>query len=842
MTPGARNALITVLLLLVVYATGSAQTNFKVVDVEVEGNRIATSSLILGVSSIAKGSPLTPAIIQKTLQRLYGLGLFKDVRLEAEEVTGGLKVWIVVDELPKLGGLEFDGNKKIKDQTLKEKLGLGVGGYISPYLIFTKAEAIKNLYGEKGYFQATVTPEVSYNSDSTEATLTYHIKEKSKVKVQKVVITGNKRVKAGDLVGKMRNRKRGFLKSSDFAQDKYAEDLEKVIEEYHKKGYIDAFLISDSIAIDSTINRMTIYLDVYEGPRYYFGTSTFKDNDVLPTEVLAKSLKHKEGQVFNSEKYDESVFELYSAYQEVGHLHVRILDERVTRADSIIDVSYTISEGLPSHINLVRITGNTRTKDKVIRREISVRPGQTFNRSLLIRSVRDVMALNFFTNAEPSPIDLPNGDVDIEFKMEEKQTGQVSAGAGYNSQDKVVGSLGMGIPNFRGMGQNVSFNIDFGSRRNSFSLSFTEPWLFGRPTLFGADLFLVNRRWYDEYTEGRRGASIRLGRRLRWPDNYFRIVGSYRIERNRFYDYDDSFLALNSSSSTYYYQWSEVVPVVDSVSSDTTYQINSRAESNTVVGEALPGSIVAYNERWNTASRLSFTLTRDSRNLPEFATKGSLFSYTFENTGGLLGGFWRYQHHQISFAKFFPLFWKVALATKIEYGVLIGSNSDPEDRRILVSDRFSPGGTAYDGTVRGYDDGILTPDSTVAGSDTTLYYYSNPDSVTVGVTEPDSVVTSSAFTTRVRGKYMLVTNIELQVPIVKQQIYGLLFFDAGNSWLHARNIKPFTDVYRGVGVGFRIAVPGIGTIGFDFAKPLDDPPNGDGRGWRPHFQIGTTIK
>ncbi|MBD3258825.1 outer membrane protein assembly factor BamA, partial [candidate division GN15 bacterium] len=716
------------------------------------------------------------------------------------------------------------------------------GGYISPYLVETKKQTVKELYAEKGYFQADITPELNYSQDSTEASLTYRIDEGSKVKVEKVIVTGNERVKDGDLVGKMRNRKRGFLRSSDFAQDEYDEDLEKVINEYHKRGFIDAFMIDDSISIDSSINRMTIHLEVYEGPKYYFGETRFVDNEVLPSEVLHDVLKHEDGDVFNAEKYDESLFELYSAYQEVGHLHVRLLDERQTRDDSIIDITYTISEGLPSHVNLVKITGNTRTKDKVIRREISVRPGQVFNRSLLIRSVRDVMALNYFANVEPVPIDLPSGDVDVQFKIEEKQTGQVSAGAGYNSQDKLVGSLGLGIPNFRGMGQSVNFNIDFGSNRNSFSLSFTEPWLFGRPTLLGADLFLVNRRWFDDYTEGRRGFAIRLGRRLRWPDNYFRVVSSYRVERNRFYDYDENFEADNSSSTNYVYQWTELQDVVDTVTNDTTQAVVSRSQNNLVIGDALPGSIVAYNEDWNTASRFSLTITRDSRNLPEFATKGSRVSYTYEVTGGLLGGFWEYQQHRISAAKFFPLFWKFALATKIQYGAILGASDDPRDRRILISDRFNPGGTAFDGTVRGYDDGDLTPDSLVSGADTTVFYYADPDSVVQGVTEPDTVTTSSSFVTRVRGKYMLVANAEIQFPIVEQQVYGLMFFDAGNSWLNLKDIKPVTDLYKGVGVGFRIVVPGIGTIGFDFAKPLDDPPDGDDRSWKPHFQIGTTFR
>jgi outer membrane protein insertion porin family len=828
----ARTALsVCFLLLLLAGMLGAQQADYTVVDIEVEGNRIATRSLILGVSSLNLGSPLTQTAIQETMDRLYGLGIFRDVRIDAEEVTGGLKVYIVVDELPKLSELEISGNHKIDTKDIKEKLSLGVGGYISPYLVHQKKLQIEDMYANKGYFQAEVTPVLEYNADSTAAALTYKIKEHSKVKVEKVVLTGNVRVEAGDLIGKMRNRKRGFLRSSDFKQDEYDDDLKKVIDEYHKRGFVDAYLISDSISINEKTNRMTIYLDVYEGPKYYFGDATFEGNDILPNGALQQALKYKTGEKFNSEKYEESVFELYTLYQEVGHLHVRILDEKITRNDSILDVKYTISEGQPSHIRLVNIVGNRRTKDKVIRRELMVYPGQKFNRSLLVRSVREVMALNYFNTVEPVPINLPSGDVDLEFKVEEKQTGQVSAGAGYNSQDKLVGSLGMGIPNLGGNGQSLSFNVDFGSRRNSFNLSFTEPYLFGRPTLMGADIFLLNRRWFDDYTEARQGGALRFGRRLHWPDNYFRAYASARIERNRFYDFDDTFEAENSYKRAYI--WDVNGDGVPSFPTDGS----TRDSSRVIVGDPIPGSIVAYNEKWNSAHRLSFTLTRDSRNLPEFATKGSVLSYTFAQTGGPLGGFWNYQKHSFSAAKFIPLIWKFALAAKIQYGVV---TSPKGDDRILVSDRFTPGGTAFDGIVRGYDDGTLTPDSLIKQSDSTFFFLdpnANPN-----VDQPDSVYFDPSFRTRVRGKYMLVTNFELQFPIAERSIYGLLFFDAGNSWLHRDDIKLVSDLYRGWGIGFRVVVPGIGTIGFDFARPLDDPPNGDDKSWKPHFQIGTTFR
>lgn len=836
MQAGAGKALLTTLLILL-FATGAfAQDAPRVVGIEVQGNRVATKSLILGVTSFDMGSPVSPTDIQESIHRLYSLSIFRNVSIEAEDVEGGIKLYIIVDELPKLTGLRFEGNDKIKDKDLREKLGLGVGGYISPYLIHQKKEEIKALYGEKGYFRAEVTPALEYNDDSTGASLTYKVKEHSKVKVKEVILTGNERVEDGDVIGKMRNRKRGFLRSSDFAQDKYDEDLEKVIAEFHKRGFIDAYLISDSIAIDTAINRMTIYLEVYEGPKYYFGEVTFQGNDIMREEFLRDKLKFGKWDVFDAEKAEASIIELYTAYQEIGHLHARIADERETVNDSILNMTYTIAEGLPSKVNMVRIVGNKRTKDKVIRRELSMLPGQTFNRQLLIRSVRDVMALNYFSNVEPIPIDLPSGDVDLEFKVEEKQTGQISAGAGYNSQDKLVGTVGMGIPNFRGMGQNLSFNVEFGSRRNSFSVSFTEPWAFGRPTLVGGDVYSINRRWFDDYTEARQGGAIRVGRRLRWPDNYFRLVTSYRLERTRYNDFADAFEFENSYKTSYWFDangtgaWGDTITINDTLRSDLR---------TIKTGNPYPGSILEFEENWRAVSRWSFTIIRDSRNLPEFATKGSKFEYTFSQTGGPLGGYYEYQKHELGFAKFIPIWGNLALAAKIQFGAIRKASNDPNDDKILLSDRFTPGGTAYDGIVRGYDDGVLTPDSIVTNVDTSFYYLDT--TATPGQSPPDSSSLGSSFRTRVRGKYMFVSNIELQFPILPQQLYILGFWDAGNSWLGHDDLIDHFELWSGAGFGFRLLVPGIGTIGFDFAKPLQNH-RGAGYGWHTHFQIGTTFR
>lgn len=823
----ARIALLAIFLFLIGQAARS-QESYRVVDIEVTGNRVATTSLILGVCSFDKGTTLNAQLIQQSIKRLYGLGMFSNVTIESEEVTGGIKVYISVKEVPKLSTIEFSGNKKISTKDLKEKLGLGVGGFISPYLVHDKAEKIRTLYAEKGYFRATVSSSVTYNADSTEAALSYAIDERQKVKVDSVLVTGNVRVPDEKIIAKMRNKKRGFLKSSDFAQEKYEEDLTKIVEEYHKMGFIDAYLVSDSNAIDTVLNRMKIYLQVYEGPCYYFGKATFAGNDVLKTPALASQIKFREGAVFNSEIYDESIFNLYTAYQDIGHLHVRVEDTKATRSDSILDISYAVTEGLPSHINMIHIVGNTKTKDRVIRREMATRPGQIFSRTLLMRSFRDVMALNYFAKVEPVPVNLPNGDVDLEFKVEEKPTGQLNAGAGYNSRDKMVGNVGVGIPNLGGNGQSLSFNVDFGRIRNSLSLSFTEPWLGGRPTLLGSDVFSISRRYFNDYTERRQGGSVRLGRRLKWPDNYFRISATTRLERTKYHDFDTSFVARNSySNTTTWFRYTD--------STSTVATLRSAVDP---LGP-LPGSLLELNELWNTAASLGFTITRDSRNLPEFASKGSFFSYSLENTGGFLGGFWTSARQTVNYSHFMPLIGKLSLSAEFEWGQITSSKGD---RRIFPSDRFLVGGTNYDGVVRGYDEGTLTPDSLYTEPNTVFTYFDTlayNDTSRPSGSPDDTTQTINSISTRVRGKYMFTSNFEIKYPVVERQIYAVLFFDAGNSWLERRDIM--NKLYKGWGFGVRVAVPGIGTLGFDFGKPLDQKGN-QGKGFHTHFRAGTAFK
>ena len=745
---------------------------YQILTVEVEGNKSAETSLILSVSGLQPGTTLASTSVQQAIRQIYALGLFSDVSVDGEYAGGGIRLKITVKEHPKVKSLKIEGNKHLKTDEIKPKLAVFENQPAGPHRIQVSAEAIKNLYRKEGYYLAEVNTDTQPAADSG-VVLTFKIKENEKVKIRDIRFEGNTVFAAGKLRGEMKSKPAGFLRSGAFKKDEYEEDKDKIVEFYHKKGHIDASITGDSIAIEPDGKGMVITIYVTEGNRYYFGDVSFTGNEQFKTDVLAKQLKFKKGDVFNSEKFEESVTNLYTAYQDEGYIHARIIDN-VRTVDSALNIGLEISEGIPAHINKVLIEGNDKTKEKVIRRELFSRPGDVFHRSVLMRSMRNVMVLNYFNPEKTTPDlkNLPNGDIDLVIKVEEKPTGQIQAGAGYSAQDKLVGTLGLGIPNFRGNGQNVSLDWSFGSRKTSLSLSFTEPWLLDTPTSLGFDVFDVARTLSysdEEFSEESQGLGVHVGRRLKWPDDYFSIAVRYTLEKIRYYDFND------------------------------VYRARYKGD---------PYSLLAYEDRWQTTSVVGATLTRDSRDLSQFATSGSLVSLNSEYAGGPFGGSWNYHKHVFDAAKYTRLYWKIVLATKVRVGVI---DSPGGDTKIPYTERFAPGGIAPDGMIRGYEE------------------------YTVGPRNPNGAY--------LRGRSELVYNVELQVPIVPQQIYALLFADAGNSWLTGRQIRPFDlDKYAGlkksIGAGSRVNIPGVGMIGLDIGYGYNRP---DGAKWKPHFQFGATF-
>jgi outer membrane protein insertion porin family len=736
----------------------------KILSVSVTGTATADTFLVLNSSGLIPGDILTPGMIQDAVKGVFGLGLFSDVKIDADIEPGGVRLTVVVEEYPRLRRLTFSGNKKIKNKKLAETMTLFEGRLVSRRLIKNNVDRIKSLYEEKGYLLAEIDfDESPAEEDSGLVDLKFRIKEGEKVRVRSITFDGNREFTDKKLRGKMSTRQKGFFRSGSFEKDKYLEDKDKIIAFYKKNGYTDAVILGDSIWYSQDKQRMNIRIDLREGAKFYFGLFSWEGNSVIPDDKISGGIKQREGKVYDQEKYEETLFKFYEMYQDLGYWYLQI-DENTSPRGDTLDFHLVLTENDPAYIRRIDIEGNSKTREKVVRRELYIKPGMIFKRSLLGRSLREVMILNFFGDVTPDWEILPDKDIDLKIKVEEKPTGQFSVGAGYSATDKLVATIGLGVPNLFGTGQTATLNVDLGSRRNSFDASYQEPWLLDTRTSLYGHFYAQDRRWYDWFTERRVGGSARLGRRLRWPDNFFQVFGGYRLERVNYFDITSSYREANLGN---------------------------------------PYSVV--NQDWpRITSAASITALRDSRDLPQFPNKGSVVSWTGELAGTVFGGNWDYFKYYAS-AEYYKRLFSSPLNTVImaraRYGEIDGIDGGEND--IPYGERFSPGGVDPDGTIRGYDDSRVGP--------------------------------RNAEGAYLRGRYEIIYNMELSLALKEQTAYILLFADAGNAYLSLEDVKPFKGFYRSVGFGFRVVIPFVGIMGFDFGFPFDGL---DRHSWKSHFQIG----
>ncbi|MCD6162657.1 MAG: outer membrane protein assembly factor BamA [candidate division Zixibacteria bacterium] len=748
-----------------------------IVSVKLSETYAADSFLVYNSSGLVPGEILTGAMLQDAVKKIYALGIFSDVAITGELVSGGVNLFINVVPYPRVSKIQFKDNNKIKDKTLKKELTINEGRIISPGAIKTNVSRIKKLYEEKGYLMAVVESDIVPDDDNPDkAVLTFIIEEGSKVKVRDITFFGNENFTDNKLRSKISTKKKSFFRTGTFDREKYREDKGKIIDFYKNEGYIDAVIIADSIiyADDSRmqysvfagttyVEKPDIFIKIYidEGKRYYFGNFTWEGNEIFDDNKLSAIFKVKEGEKYNQEKYDNMLFKIYEMYQDEGYWYVQI-DENKTPRDKILDVHFTLVENQAVSVRMIHIEGNTKTKDKVIRRELKIKPNQIFKRSILGRSLREVMMLNFFGNVTPDWTILDNGDIDLIIKVEEKPTGQFNVGTGYSQSDGFVGTFGIGWPNFLGGGQTLTFNSDYGNRRKTFNLSYYDPWFLDTPTFVGGSVYVQERdersRYY--FTEQKRGGSIRIGRRLRWPDNYFKIFSSYRLEEVKYYSFSSN--EIDTSSSIY----------------------------------QDPGP--------HTKSVLSLTIERDSRDLAMFPTKGASIYWTGELGGTFLRGDWDFYKHTMGISYYYTPLWKLTLGLKGKWGFAKGIYDTDKD--VPYADRFFPGGISYDGTIRGYDDYSIGP--------------------------------KNDYNNALGGRSEVIYNLEITVPIADQQFYILCFADAGNAYSTGDGLKDnfYKNFNKSAGFGFRVVAPMIGIIGFDFGWPFNGPSYK--RGMQYHFQIG----
>ncbi|MBN2543042.1 outer membrane protein assembly factor BamA [bacterium] len=755
-----------------------------VVSVNVLGNNEISTTLIKSASTLTEGEKLSVGNMEAAIKNLYKTGMFEDVRIRAEKAPGGLDVFITVKEYPRLQKLEFIGNDEFKDKKLLEVTDIDSFEFVSPQKVKNGVNSIKDLYKEKGFANADVSTE-AFESSSKRLILRFNIDEGDRVKVRKISFDGNQAFDDRKLRGKMDTHQKSLFRSGEFNEDTYEEDKTKILDYYKEKGYITVEITRDTIWYDETGENMYIRLFINEGVQYRFGKVNVEGNTILATDKITDAITFDENDIFSSSKYDESIANVYFIYQEEGYIFTQILDDKILE-DGIVTVNLKIFEGDQAKINRMKITGNTRTFEKVIRREFALYPGEVFKRSKLMRTQRNVYYLNYFEDVKPDFKVLDDGTVDIIMEVVEKPVGRFQVGAGYNNQDYLVGNISIGWPNVLGRGWESEFTWEFGKRKQNISFSFTEPWFLDTPTTVGMDLYNSLWKWSNYYTEQRRGGALRLGRRLTFPDDFFSIYARYRLEEVSYFDFDDSY------TPSYAYDLREI--------------------------------------EWpKLRSALKMTITRDSRDSRLFANKGNMNSYSIEFAGNLLGGDEDFQKQEIRSNWYFQIWKYLVFVVKGNFSFLTNWLGDPDD--VPFGERFFPGGISYDGQIRGYDDREISP------IDYSEEVYDS--SVTPDVTGTYPLDTPS-YPFRIGGRSVLVLSSEFRVPITKDQLYFSVFSDIGNCWLRPSDLTLNPDkLYKSAGVGARLVAPMIGIIGFDAAYGFDDL-DGDGNPerWNFHFQIG----
>lgn len=655
-------------------ASPAGDPSIPVQAIDVRGNHAADTQLILRTLDIPIGEPLSAERLRTGQKALWNLGLFSNVEIKTEEMEGGQRLVIEVTENPRIGALDFTGNKKIGTEDLKGKLTLRPGQLLSRKKLDESCRAVEKAYQEEGYASARCLPEVE-QSQPGESKITLRVQEGPRVKIRGVEIRGNTAFTGKTLRGALTLKPNSFLHRKRYTADRAREDRGKLEDFYRNHGYRDATVSFDEPEFQDEGRGVILRYGVVEGSYYVFGQRSWAGNQIVTTPLLEGAARFHPGDAFSQEKLEQTTAEAYGLYTDRGYLlEISIVPETATRGDTI-DVAYTITEGRPSHVHEIQITGNRRTKERVIRREMTLYPGDLLRRSLLLRSQRDIFALGFFEDVQLDYQPTGEGtDVDIVFKVKERSTGQASGGVGYSSETGLTGFIQLAHPNIFGNGQNISVSLERGGKRENYDIGFQDPWFLDRPTSFGVNVFNT-RSTRDLYTETRRGAAITLGRP--W------LYG--------FPDYTHVYYGVSTED----FRYSKFDP--------------SLTTSTTADGVPLSERLAASSGRINSTF---LSVVRNSTDNPFYPTLGARTTARLEFAGGLLQGEQHYFKPTVDHRIYFQPLWKPTVMFRWRLGWLMplghhGPSPSTESFRL--------GGTRPFEYLRGYEDYYVVPDENVQG-------------------------------------------------------------------------------------------------------------------------------
>lgn len=769
---------------------------------------IQISGLNIGETLIVPGDNITQAV-----EKLWEQGLFSDVQISATKIQGNsIFLNFLLEERPRLSKFKFIGIKKSDIDALREKIKLVRGKIITESLISNTKNIIRNFYIEKGFLNVEINIDQEEDSQSKKhVLLIINIHKGEKVKISDIIFVGNtifNQKKLKRLLKETKEKKfYRLFKASKFLEDAFKTDKNNIIINYNEKGFRDAKITTDSIWLNEE-GHLSVKIHISEGSPYYFGNITWVGNSKYSNNELDNLLGIEKGDIYDNTILQTRLLgspdsrDVHSKYLDNGYLFSQVTPVETEVRNDTIDLEIRIYEGQQARINKVTVIGNTKTNDHVIMREIRTKPGDLFNRSLIMRSQRELATLNYF-DAEKLDIDVSpepqNGTVNLTYLVEEKSTDQIELQGGYGA-NRIIGTFRLSFNNFSarkmfangkgnwtplpsGDGQRLSLAASSnGLYYQSGNISFTEPWLGGKkPNALTIGSWHSIQRSptstdmpIDSMPKMKiTGVTVGLGKRLQWPDDFFILHQNITLKK---YNLDE---------------WTNFSSL---------------------------GTGTAYNYSYN------FSLGRNSVDQPTFPRRGSNMKLSVQLTPpySLFDGIEDYsnvpdiekfkwvEYHKWNIGAnwFISLADKLVLKTNLDYGLIGTYNRDiglsPFERYYLGGDGLS--GYALDDreviALRGYSNGALSPDYGA-----TLY-----------------------------NKYTLELRYALSLN-PQSPIYALSFIEAGNSWDDFDDFDPFT-VKRSAGVGIRITIPMMGMMGVDWGYGFDDiPESPDANKGQFHFSI-----
>ena len=517
--------------------TAPPERPILVKEIAVQGNRRVQEAVILGRVSLKIGNPFVANRTAEDIRAIFSLGFFDDVQVRVEDFEGGVKLTYVVAERPFVRDVLFSGNKKQDASTLLEKIDLKLGTVYNPVEVNRAADKLKEFYEQEGYFEVGITPEVEKLADG-DVTVTFKIAEGRRITIEQIAIEGTQGLTPKQVRGAMETQEREFYVLRGTVQrQRLDDDVDRIIQLYNDHGYVQARVEKSEIDVDRENARATIRIVVVEGPQFKVGGVDMTGNSLLPQEEIRKRIQLKSGDVFSRSKLRDSVTGITDLYSAIGRASADVSPNTMQDTPNrLVNVVFEIVEGPETYVERINISGNTRSEEKILRREIPMAEGDLFTSQKLTRAKQRLTNLNYFDKVEAKTAPGSSKDkVVVNIDVTEKPTGLFSIGGGYSSQDGVLGTLDLSQRNFLGKGWEVFLRLRGGENLQTGTIGFTEPWLFDRPLAAGFDIFNT-RRILPDYTVNSLGGDIRLGHPI---GEYSRWNALYRVSQDRISDVNE---------------------------------------------------------------------------------------------------------------------------------------------------------------------------------------------------------------------------------------------------------------------------------------------------------------